>query len=113
MKITIKSLKANLIIGTMNHERMYPQPIEIDLEFEYDAGNAIENDDFIHAVDYKALTDEIIEHVISTKFYLIETLVSMIINKLKANKQISSGKVTIRKLKALKNAEFISIEGTF
>ena len=113
MKIEIKNLKIEIIIGTLEHERNTPQPIEIDIEFEYDAVKAIENDNFKYAVDYKTLSDEILEKIKDTEFYLIETLVSKIIDKLKENKQISSGRVTLRKPKALKNAEYVSVEGTF
>ena len=113
MKINIKNFKTEIIIGTLEHERKHTQPIEIDIEFEYDATQAIENDNFNYAVDYKALTDEIIEIIKGTKLYLIETLVSIVIGKLKENKQISSGRVILRKPKALKNAEYVSIEGTF
>ena len=113
MKIKIKNLKTKIIIGTLEYERKYPQSIEIDIEFEYDTDQAIENDDFNYAVDYKALADEILEYINNTEFYLIETLVSKIIDKLKENKQISAGRVTLRKPKALKNAEYVSVEGTF
>jgi FolB domain-containing protein len=113
MKINIKNLKTDIIIGTLEHERKHTQSIEMDIEFEYDATQAIENDDFNYAVDYKALTDEIIEIIKGTKSYLIETLVSIVIEKLKENEQISSGKVILRKPKALKNAEYVSVEGTF
>ena len=113
MKIKIKNIKTEIIIGTLEHERKHRQPIEIDVEYDYDADKAIENDDFNYAVDYKSMTDEILKYIKSTEFYLIETLVSKIIDKLKENKQITSGRVSLRKPKALKNAEYVSIEGTF
>ncbi|MDA3884400.1 MAG: dihydroneopterin aldolase [Candidatus Delongbacteria bacterium] len=113
MLITIKNIKIDAIIGTLDHERITPQPIEIDIEFEYDASKAIENDDFNYAVDYKALTDEIITYIQRAEFYLIETLVSKVIEKLKENDEITSGRVILRKPKALKSTEYVSAKGTF
>lgn len=113
MVITIKNIKLDSIIGTLDHERITPQPIELDIEFEYDAGKAIETDDFNYAADYQSLTDGILEYIKSTEFYLIETLVSKVIEKLKKNKHITSGRVVLRKPKALKDAEYVSVEGTF
>ena len=113
MKINIKNFKIDIIIGTLEHERNTPQSIEMDIEFEYDATQAIENDNFNYAVDYKTLTDDIVEYLKNTKFYLIETLVSLVIGELKRNKQITAGRVTLRKPKALGNAEYVSAEGTF
>ena len=113
MKIKIKNVKIDIIIGTLEHERKHTQSIEIDIEFEYDTTQAIENDDFNYAVDYKSMTDDIIEYLKGTKFYLIETLVSKVIDKLKKNEQITSGKVVLRKPNALKYVEYVSIEGTF
>ncbi|MBN2790029.1 MAG: dihydroneopterin aldolase [Candidatus Delongbacteria bacterium] len=113
MVISIKNIKADVIVGTLDQERMYPQTIELDIEFEYDAGKAAETDDFNYAVDYKELTDEILEYLKGTKFYLIETLVSRITEKLKNKEHITSGKVILRKPKALNCAEYVSVEGTF
>lgn len=113
MVIKIKNIKADVIIGTLDHERIAPQPIEIDIEFDYDVSKAAEKDDFNYAVDYKALTEEILTYIKGTEFYLIETLVTEITDKLKIKKQITSGKVILRKPNALENAEYVSIEGTF
>ncbi|MCK4980827.1 MAG: dihydroneopterin aldolase [Candidatus Delongbacteria bacterium] len=113
MKIEIKNLKIEIIIGTLEHERKHTQPIEINILFEYDANKAIENDDFIYAVDYKVLTDKIIDKLKHTEFFLLESLVAYIIAEIKENKLILSAKVQVRKPKALGKAEYISVEDSF
>ncbi len=113
MKIGIKNIKVDIIIGTLKHERVDPQPIEIDIEFKYDAKAAVENDDFKAAVDYKVLTDGIIDKIKHTKFFLLESLVAFIISEIKKNKLILSAKVQVRKPKALEEAEYISVEDAF
>ncbi|MCK5759895.1 MAG: dihydroneopterin aldolase [Candidatus Delongbacteria bacterium] len=113
MKIEIKNLKIEIIIGTLEHERKHTQPLEIDILFEYDATKAIENDDFRYAVDYKALTDEIVEKIKDTDFFLLESLVECIISIIRENKLILSARVQVRKPKALEKAEYISAEDAF
>ena len=113
MKIKIKNLRTEIIIGTLNHERMYPQLIEIDVEYEYNTQKTIENDNFKYAVDYKALSDEIIEKIKDTDFFLLESLVECIISIIRENKLILSARVQVRKPKALEKAEYISVEDSF
>ena len=113
MKIKIKNLRTDIIIGTLEHERVDPQPIEIDIEYEYDAKVAVEHDDFRDAVDYKDLSDGIIDKIKHSEFFLLESLASYIISKIKENKLILSAKVQVRKPKALHEAEYISVEDAF
>lgn len=113
MKITLKDIEIQAVIGTQDHERNGDQRIFVDIEFEYDASQATAEDKLEHAVDYSEIMSKGINIAKHGKFYLLETLAVKIIEMVNSYPQISSASVEVRKPKALKNAGFVSAKANF
>ncbi len=49
-KIRIKNLRLPIVIGTLEHERKFPQNVVFNIELEYDMRKAGETDNLFEAV---------------------------------------------------------------
>ncbi|MBN2857286.1 MAG: dihydroneopterin aldolase [Candidatus Delongbacteria bacterium] len=113
MKIMLKNIEIQALIGTLHHERNSDQKIFIDIEFDYDASEAAAEDKLEHAVDYSEIMTRAIEIAKNGRFYLIETLASKIADMVRSYGQITSASVEVRKPSALKNAGSVSAKANF
>jgi dihydroneopterin aldolase len=77
-KVTVSGLKAFAFHGCTPEEKEKGQDFLVDIELEYDAARAVEEDDLAEAVDYDALATEVYELVTRERYDLIETLASRI-----------------------------------
>jgi FolB domain-containing protein len=113
MKIKIIGIEIQAMVGTQDHERTNHQKIVVDLEFDYDAAKAIENDGLEYAPDYSEIVKQVIRTAKENRFYLLETLSDKILKILRENKTIISAKVTVKKPSAIKNIAYVSAETNF
>jgi len=113
MKMCVKGIEIQAVIGTKHHERNSHQKILIDVEFEYDAKIASNSDRLEDAVDYSAIVEDIIRNAKESRCLLLETLAERTADLLRRNPVIKSGKITVKKPSAIKNIEFISAEANF
>ncbi|HAQ60453.1 TPA: dihydroneopterin aldolase [Candidatus Delongbacteria bacterium] len=113
MRMCVKGIEIQAVIGTLHHERNSHQKILIDIEFEYDAKTASDSDRLEDAVDYSAIVEDIIRNAKESKCLLLETLAERTAGLLRKNPDIKSGKVTVKKPSAIKNIEFVSAEANF
>lgn len=113
MKITVKGIEIQAVIGTQDHERNNPQRIFVDIEFDYDSGMASRTDKLEYAADYSKIVAEIISSAKKNRYYLLETLAEKVVSILKDHSVIRSGKVTVKKPSAIKNIEYVSAEMNF
>ena len=113
MKIAVKGLEIQAVIGTQHHERNSHQKILVDIEFDYDSDKAARTDKLEYAADYSAIVAEIIRTAKEHNYYLLETLAEKITALLKNYPSIRSGRVTVKKPSAIKNIEYVSAEANF
>jgi len=73
-KVFIRQLIVPALIGVHPHERTQTQSLTIDLELATDITAAAATDDLVHALNYAAVREEILNYVKQTQFQLIETL---------------------------------------
>jgi len=106
-------MELGLIIGTKENERVIPQKIFIDIEYDYAAKAATKYDDISLALDYQKLTGHIVKIAKESQCFLIETLADRILELLKSYSMIISGKVKVSKRNAIDNVDFISAEISF
>ncbi|MFC1510631.1 dihydroneopterin aldolase [Candidatus Omnitrophota bacterium] len=107
--ITINELTCNAIIGTNECERNTSQQIITNIQFTYDARAAIYNDDLTQTIDYDTLTQQIIKHIETSTFFLIETLVDSIITLIMEETRIITAEVSVSKPKAIESAESVTV----
>lgn len=113
MKISIKGIEIQAMVGTQDHERRSCQKIFVDLEFEYDAAGAAASDRLEDAYDYSEAVRKVIDTAKENRFYLLESLSERILGIFRADKRIISAKVTVKKPSALKNIDFVAAESNF
>lgn len=108
--ISIENLRMRTVIGTNDWEREIKQDIFVDLSFSYDISKAVETDDFMFAIDYKATKQKVMTFVENSSFFLIEKLAQEILNILLEPQQVTKAKVILRKPDALKYCDTVSIK---
>lgn len=72
--VYIHGLRVDTVIGIYDWERTIRQTLCIDLEMGTDIRAAASRDDIDHTLNYKAISDRLIEFVTQSEFLLIETL---------------------------------------
>jgi dihydroneopterin aldolase len=107
--ILITGLQARAIIGVHAWEQHKPRPLFIDLELGTDARNAAASDRLRDAVDYKAVSDEVVAFALSREFRLIETLAESLARLLFERHPILSLKLTIHKPGAVPDAKGVAV----
>ena len=106
----IRNLEVEAVIGVHDYERKARQPLNIDIELEYDIAQAVENDDVNYVVDYEQICQLIIEKVKHSRFRLIETLADYILHIIWEDFRIQRGVVRIAKPNAVPNAKSVEVE---
>ncbi|GKT12572.1 MAG: 7,8-dihydroneopterin aldolase/epimerase/oxygenase [Thiomicrorhabdus sp.] len=76
--IFIQGLKTQAIIGIYDWERESRQPLIFDIEMSLPIGSAASSDDISDTVDYKQVSDEVIELVETSRYELLESLIEEI-----------------------------------
>ncbi len=109
-KIFIRDIKLEVLIGINPDEKIYKQPVIINLELAVDITSAARTDEIEKAVDYAVIHDQVVELVHSSHYNLIETLAEKIASFCLKDKRVMSCKVSVDKPKALSHARSVAIE---
>ena len=109
-EIIVKDLLVRSIIGINPEERIKKQDILINMILFADIRQAAQSDDIVDAVNYKAITKRIIEHVENSSDYLVEKLVSDIAHIVLAEFNVEKIRVRVEKPGALRFAQSVGIE---
>ncbi len=108
--VQINSLAVRTVIGVHPWERANKQEIIIDISFEYDAAKASKSDNLKDALDYEALTNQVIRLVERSKYRLLEKLAAKVLDVVMVNKEIKQAWVRLDKPQALPQAKSVSFE---
>ena len=108
MIICLKNLRVSGILGVYDEERHAERDIIINARIEYNAQDALRTDSLEGALDYKQVRDRIVNAVAGTRFKLIETLASAIVQELIRDPRILKLQVEVDKPKALRLADSVS-----
>ena len=72
--ILIDDLRVTCIIGVLDHERVTPQPLRIDVDMEVDLHDAGQSDDLTQTVHYGEVAIALANLARDTKYQLLERL---------------------------------------
>lgn len=72
--VYIRGLQVETIIGIYDWERTIRQTVRIDLEMATDIRAAARRDDIDQTLNYKAISDRLIEFITQSEFLLLEAL---------------------------------------
>ena len=111
-KIILRNLHADILIGINPEEREVRQPVMVNAVLYIDCAKAAASDMITDAVDYSVIHDNIISHLHSTHYDLIETLAENVVKICFEDPRVQRCTVTIDKPEALEYAESVAIEIT-
>ncbi|MEX2480506.1 MAG: dihydroneopterin aldolase [Gammaproteobacteria bacterium] len=72
--VYLRDLRVDALIGVWQWEREIRQTLIMDVELGTDTARAGSTDDIAHTIDYKAVSDRILECTRASEFKLIEAL---------------------------------------
>ena len=110
-RIHIRELALRTIIGVHDWERKERQDVVLGLTLETDLDRPAETDDFADALDYRAVTKAVIEHVEASSFRLLERLAASVADlTLDRFPRVAAVTVTVDKPGALRFARSVAVE---
>lgn len=109
-KIFIEGLQIETVIGVFDWEREIKQTVTIDLEMSKDIRPAAASDDLQYALDYKAISDRIIEFVEASSFQLIETMAESIAELVRQEFGVDWLRLTLGKPGAVPAARTVGVQ---
>ena len=108
-KIFITELRADTVIGINDWERSVRQRVTVDLEMATDIRQAAATDDIQFALNYKVITDRLVNYISGSQFELLESLAEGIAEILTKEFSVSWVKITLHKPGALSATKDVGI----
>ena len=107
--IFLGGLEIDTIIGIYDWERTIKQKIVLDIEMGFDISKAAASDDITLTLDYKIISDRIVDFVEHSQYRLVETLIEEIAGILRNEFSIPWVKITLNKKGAISRARDVGI----
>jgi len=108
--IRITNLRLRTFIGFNPEERRKQQDVIVNIEIHHRAEDAaLVDDDVTAALDYKAVTKAVINHVEQGRFLLLEKLVHDLVEICRDHPAVTRSVVTVDKPHALRFADSVSL----
>ena len=108
--IRVDNLRLRTILGINDEERVNKQDIIINYSMELDITEAANSDDVSNTVDYKSVTKRIIALVEASDYFLVETLVTRLLELIFEEPRVIRATVRVDKPSALRFADSVSVE---
>ncbi len=100
-RIFIRNLAVETIIGIYDHERVTPQRVMLELEMSADIAQAASSDDIESTLNYKTLSETLVEFLENSRFLLIETMAERVTEIIRQDFGVQWVKLTLHKPDAL------------
>lgn len=107
--VFLKQLRTTPVIGIYDWEREIRQNVSIDLEMATDIARAAATDDIQFTLNYKSISDRVIEFTNDSSFGLIETLAERIASIVKDEFNVPWVRVTVHKPDAIDAAADVGV----
>lgn len=108
-KVFLKALHATPVIGIYDWEREIRQDVYIDLTMATDVSKAGATDDIQYTLNYKSISDRIVEFANESRFGLIEALAENIAQIVRKEFDVRWVRVTVHKPGAIEAAEDLGV----
>jgi dihydroneopterin aldolase len=104
--LELKGLRFDANLGILEHEKIDPQPIQVDAELNLGTQPLMPSDDDInHVLDYRKVRKIIIEECTAEHVNLLETLIGKLSNRLMQLPGVLGVRVKIAKLEIFEDCE--------
>ncbi|MDD2739022.1 MAG: dihydroneopterin aldolase [Methylomonas lenta] len=107
--IFLGGLEIETVIGIYDWERTIKQKIVLDIEMAFDIKKAAITDEISYTLDYKAVSDRVVDFVESSEYLLVETLIEEISKVLLNEFPTPWVKITLNKKGAISRARDVGI----
>lgn len=111
-RIQILGLTLNCVIGLNEWERLVQQEVVIDITLHADTLKAGATDNVTDTVNYRTVGKRVIEHVIGSKYRLVEALAENVARLCLAEPGVRRVDVSVRKPGAIRHADSVGIDIT-
>ncbi|MEE8423406.1 MAG: dihydroneopterin aldolase [Thermodesulfobacteriota bacterium] len=109
-KILIEDLLLRCIIGANDDERRDKQDVLINLAMYADVFRPGETDNIDDAINYRTIAKRVIQHVESSKFFLVEALATSIARIILAEFPVKRVNVKVQKIGAVRFSKTVGVE---
>ncbi len=104
--LELTGLRFDANLGILEHEKIDPQPIQVDAELNLGSQAVLpSNDDIMHVLDYRKVRKIIIEECTAEHVNLLETLIGKLSNRLMQLPGVLGVRVKIAKLEIFEDCE--------
>lgn len=110
--ITIKNLLLRTVVGFNPHELGKKQDLLFNIHINYELQGEEASDEPDQALDYRKLCKEIIEHVESHQYNLLERVANEVANLILTRERVNKVSIEVDKPHALRFAESVSFSIT-
>jgi len=108
-RIFITGLTINTIVGIYDWERTTRQRVILDLEMSTDITEAASSESIEHALNYKTLSDTLVEFIEASEFQLVETMAERICEIIRQDFGVQWVKLTLHKPDALAGSTDVGV----
>jgi dihydroneopterin aldolase len=107
--IFFSGLEIDTVIGIYDWERQKKQTVILNIEMAFDIQKAAETDDIQFTLDYKTVSDQIINFVNTSECFLVERLISEIAELIRTEFTVPWVKISLNKKGAIGNGIDVGI----
>lgn len=107
--VFIRGLKAKAVIGVFDWEKQIRQNLVLDLDLRADVAHAAASDTLEDAVDYKAISQRVVEFVEDSKYQLVESLAEAVAGIIREEFAVSWVRIRIAKPFAVRTAQEVGV----
>ena len=107
--VYLRHLTVDTVIGVWEWERRIRQTLIMDLELGVDTVAAAASDDLTYTVDYKAVSDRIMEFTAASEFKLIEALAENIARILQSEFKVQWLRLRVNKQGVVRHVRDVGV----
>jgi dihydroneopterin aldolase len=107
--VFIEGLEIEAVIGIYDWERRIRQPLVFDLEMAFDNRVPAASDAIGDTLDYKAVSDRIVEYASQSQFGLVETLAERVAAIVLEEFGVRRVRLKLSKPSAIRNARAVGV----
>lgn len=108
-QITVSEISFECILGTYSFERESPQRVLLSFTLWLDFSPSAKTENLQDTVNYAALTEDIKQFIIRSQFFLVETLVTAVAERvLNYSPLIQKTEISVSKPNAIPEAERVT-----
>lgn len=108
--VIIEGLKIDAVIGIYDWEKEVRQPLLLDLEMAWDNRAAAQTDDIRFALDYEAVSKQLIALIKRKPYELIERVAEESAAMIMQTFKVKWLRIRVNKPTALKNAHTVAVQ---